>query len=85
MSEMASEPVREARAHFGDLIDRALRDESTVITRNGKEVAAVVSIDTLRKFRQLEDEADRRAIQDALDERTYSLDEVMRETLGRTD
>lgn len=85
MSEMLSEPVREARAHFGDLIDRALRDEPTVITRNGKEVAAVVSMDTLRKFRLLEDEADRRAIRDTLNEETYGLDEVMRETLDRAE
>lgn len=78
-----SEPVREARAHFGDLIDRALRDEATVITRNGKEVAAVVPVETLHKFRLLEDEADRRAIQETLNDRTYSLEEVMRETLDR--
>ncbi|MBW1603720.1 type II toxin-antitoxin system Phd/YefM family antitoxin [Streptomyces sp. JJ66] len=81
--EELREPVREARAHFGDVIDRALRDETTVITRNGKEVAAVVSMDSFRKFRLLEDEADRRAIADSVDEPTYSFEEVLRETLER--
>lgn len=83
MSEAFIEPVRSARAHFGDLIDRAGRDETTVITRNGKEVAAVVSVESFRKLKLLEDEADRRAIQDTLSERTYSLEEIMRETLDR--
>jgi prevent-host-death family protein len=83
MTRTTSEPARAARNRLGDLIDRALRGEHTVITRNGKEVAAVVPVSVLRRLRLLEDAADRRAVLDALHERTYGLDEVLRETLER--
>ncbi len=82
--EVISETARTARSRLGDLIDRALRGETTVITRHGKEVAAVVPAGALRRLRLLEDEADRRAVLDALHERTHGLDEVLRETLERT-
>lgn len=83
MPELTSEPARTARNRLGELIDRALRGETTVITRNGKEAAAVVPVRVLSRLRQLEDEADRRAVLDTLHEHTYGLDEVLRETLER--
>lgn len=54
-----------------------------MITRGGKEIAAVVPADILRRYGLLEDEADRRAVLDTLYERTHGLDEVLRETLER--
>lgn len=44
------ESIRDVRAHLAEVVERADRDDvPTVITRRGKEVAAVVSIDVLRK------------------------------------
>ena len=48
--------VRDARAHFAEVITRAQGGTPTVITRNGQEVAAVVPIDD---FNALEDAIDR--------------------------
>lgn len=49
-------PVREARAEFARLIDRAIDGGATVITRDGVPVAAVVSM------------SDYDALEDAIDE-----------------
>ncbi|MFF2042107.1 type II toxin-antitoxin system Phd/YefM family antitoxin [Kitasatospora sp. NPDC058170] len=85
MSEQPVESVsiREARERFADVVDRAERDEPTVITRRGREVAAVVPIELLREYRQWEERELVRLIEERRDEPTYSLDEVMRETLAR--
>ncbi len=48
--------VREARAHLAQIIDRSVEGGSTVITRDGVPVAAVVSMD------------DYNALEDAVDE-----------------
>ena len=48
--------VRDARAHFAEVITRAQGGTPTVITRNGEAVAAVVPIDD---FNALEDAIDR--------------------------
>ncbi|MFI9816277.1 type II toxin-antitoxin system Phd/YefM family antitoxin [Saccharothrix variisporea] len=47
--------VREARAHLADHINRAEHGDSTVITRNGVPVAALVPI---ADFNALEEAAD---------------------------
>lgn len=80
------ETIRDARAHFAEVVDRADRDDiPTVITRRGKEVAAVVSIDVLRKYQQWEE----REINRIIDERMANpapgipIEDVMRETLAR--
>ncbi|NEC06917.1 type II toxin-antitoxin system prevent-host-death family antitoxin [Streptomyces sp. SID7909] len=39
--------VREARMHLAEVIDRAESGETTVVTRNGKRVAALVPIEVL--------------------------------------
>lgn len=54
MSENAV-TVREARAHLADHINRAEQGASTVITRNGAPVAALVPI---ADFNALEEAAD---------------------------
>jgi prevent-host-death family protein len=73
--------VRDARAHFADVITRAQDGTPTVITRNGQAVAAVVPIED---FNALEDaidryfarEADRDLAEDP-DAPTYSMSEVV--------
>lgn len=65
------------------MVDRAERDEPTVITRRGREVAAVVPIALLREYRQWEELELVRLVEERRDEPTYSLEEVMRETLAR--
>jgi prevent-host-death family protein len=73
--------VRDARAHFADVITRAQNGTPTVITRNGQAVAAVVPIED---FNALEDaidryfarEADRDLAEDP-DAPTYRMSEVV--------
>lgn len=55
--ELSVESIREVRAHLADVVDRADRsDEPTIVTRRGKEVAAVVPIQMLRQYRVWEDQ-----------------------------
>jgi prevent-host-death family protein len=73
--------VRDARAHFAEVITRAHGGTPTVITRNGQAVAAVVPIED---FNALEDaidryfarEADRDLAEDP-DAPTYNMSEVV--------
>ncbi|WP_030903465.1 type II toxin-antitoxin system Phd/YefM family antitoxin [Streptomyces sp. NRRL F-5126] len=80
------ESIRDVRAHLAEVVERADREDvPTVITRRGKEVAAVVSIDVLKKYQQWEE----REINRVIDERMASpaagvpIEDVMRETLAR--
>jgi prevent-host-death family protein len=73
--------VRDARAHFADVITRAQGGTPTVITRNGQAVAAVVPIED---FNALEDAIDRYFAREAdldlaedPDAPTYSMSEVV--------
>lgn len=73
--------VRDARAHFADVITRAQGGSPTVITRNGEPVAAVVPIED---YNALEDAIDRYFAREAdrdLAENpgapTYSMSEVV--------
>lgn len=73
--------VRDARAHFAEVITRAQDGTPTVITRNGQPVAAVIPIED---FNALEDAIDRyfarEADRDLLenpDAPTYSMAEVI--------
>jgi len=83
---MPVESIRDVRAHLAEVVERADRyDQPTVITRRGREIAAVVSIDVLRKYQQWEE----REINRIIDERManpapgISIEDVMRETLAR--
>ena len=83
---MPTESIRVVRARLAEVVERADRDDMpTVITRPGKEIAAVVSIDVLRKYQEWE----AREINRIIDERMASpepgvpLEDVMRETLER--
>jgi prevent-host-death family protein len=73
--------VRDARAHFADVITRAQDGTPTIITRNGQAVAAVVPIED---FNALEDAIDRYFAKEAdhdlaenPDEPTCSMSEVV--------
>lgn len=66
---MTSLPVTEARADLGGIVQRvSLLGERVCLSRNGKDVAAVVSMDDLDLLRKLEDRVDlaeaRRALAD---------------------
>ncbi|MGP3688234.1 type II toxin-antitoxin system prevent-host-death family antitoxin [Streptomyces sp. IBSNAI002] len=71
---------------MAEVVERADRDDvPTVITRRGKEVAAVVSIEVLRTYREREE----REINRIIDERMANhvpgipIEDVMRETPAR--
>jgi prevent-host-death family protein len=73
--------VRDARAHFAEVITRAQDGTPTIITRNGQAVAAVIPIED---FNALEDAIDRYFSQEAdrdlaenPDAPTYSMSEVV--------
>ncbi|SNQ48847.1 Antitoxin [Frankia canadensis] len=73
--------VRDARAHFATVIDRAQAGSPTVITRNGQAVAAVVPIEDFNALedaidRQLSREADRDLAENP-DAPTHSMAEVI--------
>lgn len=82
MDESESElSVRDARAHFAEVITRAQHGTPTVITRNGEAVAAVVPIED---YNALEDAIDRYFANEAIryraenpDAPTYSMSEVV--------
>jgi prevent-host-death family protein len=37
--------IKDARAHFGELVDRAIREGPQIVTRNGKNAVVVVSVE----------------------------------------
>ena len=64
MSEL---PISEARDRLGEVVSRAEHgQERTVLTRHGKPVAVVISIDDLRELEAAEDGADLEAAREAL-------------------
>lgn len=73
--------VREARAHFAEVVSRAEGGTPTVITRNGRAIAALVPIED---YNALEDAIDRylaqqadRDLADHPDAPTYSMSEAV--------
>jgi len=86
MSEMPTESVRDVRSHLADVVDRADRDDqSTVITRRGKPVAAVVPIDVLRRYQEWEEREINRIVDERMTSRSTGipLEDVIQETLAR--
>ncbi|MFC8423859.1 type II toxin-antitoxin system Phd/YefM family antitoxin [Streptomyces sp. NPDC057236] len=86
MTQMPIESIRDVRAHLAEVVERADRDDTpTVITRRGRQVAAVVSIEVLRRYQAWEE----REINRLIDERMANpvagipIEDVMRETLER--
>ena len=86
MSELPTESIRDLRAHLAEVVERADRDgQATVITRRGKPVAAVVSIEVLRKYQEWEERELNRIIDERMADRAHRvpLEDVIAETLAR--
>lgn len=63
---MSTVSAREAREEFSDLLNRAsYARERVVITRNGRPVAALISMEDLELLRVLEDASDQAALREA--------------------
>ena len=77
--------VSDARDHLSEVVDRArYTQERVVLTKRGREVGAIISIDDLRLLEMLEDQLDIKAARQALEEsqgERISYDEV-RKNLG---
>jgi prevent-host-death family protein len=74
----------EAREQFAEVVNRAAYGkERLILTRRGKALAAIVPIDDLELIREIEDQFDREAIEEALrdvaEHGTIPLDEVKRQ------
>jgi len=84
MSAILEEPIRTVRGHLSEVIDRAAT-KPTVITRNGKRVAAIVSIDLLERFEELDDADLNRVLEERMANPApgIPLESVIRETLAR--
>ena len=88
MSELPTESIRDLRAHLAEVVERADRDDqATVITRRGKPVAAVVSIEVLRKYQEWEERELNRIIDERMADRSrrVPLEDVIAETLARSE
>ncbi|MFI0777939.1 type II toxin-antitoxin system Phd/YefM family antitoxin [Streptomyces sp. NPDC021212] len=88
MQPLPAESIRNVRAHLAEVVERADKDDvPTVITRRGKQVAAVVSIEVLRKYQEWEE----REINRIIDARMANpspgtpIEYIMRETLARSE
>ncbi len=71
-----------------DVVDRADRDDQpTVIAKRGREVAAVVSIDLLRKYQQWEEQEINRIVDERMANRSpgVPIEDVMKETPARSE
>src|SRR5258708_21267543 len=65
----SSEPLARARAHLGELVDRARHGgQPTVLTDHGRPAAVVVSHDMYQDYRRLQAAEDERAIKAAIDQ-----------------
>lgn len=77
--------VSDAREHLGDVVDRArYTQERVILTKRGREVGAIISIDDLKLLEMLEDQLDIKEARQTLEEsqgERISYDEV-RKKLG---
>ena len=77
--------VSDARDHLSEVVDRArYMQERVVLTKRGREVGAIISIDDLKLLEMLEDQLDIKAARQALEEsqgERISYD-VIRKNLG---
>ncbi|WP_261569535.1 type II toxin-antitoxin system Phd/YefM family antitoxin [Frankia gtarii] len=64
---MSEVPISEARDHLGEIVSKAEHaQERIILTRHGRAVAAVISIEDLRELEAAEDAADLAATREAL-------------------
>ena len=78
----------DARSRFSEVLDSASHGDEVVLTRNGRELAVVISMDAYRRFLALEEAEDVRAIQERLATPPVgpyaTLEEVIVETAARS-
>ncbi len=61
--------VSDAREHLSEVVDRArYTHERVVLTKRGREVGAIISIDDLKLLEALEDQFDVKTAKQALEE-----------------
>ncbi|MCF3964312.1 type II toxin-antitoxin system Phd/YefM family antitoxin [Streptomyces fuscigenes] len=83
---LPTQSIHDVRAHLTEVVERAdSEDLPTVITRRGKEVAAVVSIEVLRKYQEWEEREINRIIGERMADPApgIPIEDIMRETLAR--
>jgi prevent-host-death family protein len=81
--------ARALRENLAETLESAARGDDVIVTRNGRELAAVISMDAYRALVAMEDEALGRLASQRLAELDPSiplatLDEVLAETAART-
>jgi prevent-host-death family protein len=83
MSAIFVQPARQVRDHFSEVIER---DQPTVVTRHGREIAAVIAIDDFRHYQELQ----ARELHQLIEERRHevalpghTLAEMLEETIAR--
>jgi len=79
---MTELPISQARDHLGEVVAKVEHaHERAILTRHGRPVAAVVSLEDLRALEEVEDEADRLAAREALasEERRVPHGEILAE------
>ena len=80
---MTTIPAVKARAKFSDLITKAaFEKDRIVLTRNGKELAALVPIEDVLLLEELENKADLQAARKALKEKGSVPWEKLKADLG---
>lgn len=61
--------VSDARESLGEVVDRArYTHERVVLTKRGKDVGAIISMDDLKLLEMLEDQLDIKAAREAIEE-----------------
>ncbi|NOQ52930.1 MAG: type II toxin-antitoxin system prevent-host-death family antitoxin [Desulfuromonadaceae bacterium] len=61
--------VSDARDHLSEVVDRArYMHDRVVLTKRGREVGAIISIDDLKLLEMLEDQLDIKEAREALEE-----------------
>ncbi|MCD5354997.1 type II toxin-antitoxin system Phd/YefM family antitoxin [Kineosporia mesophila] len=83
MIDLPRRSVRDVRERLADVVDEACHDRPTVITRRGRPVAALVPIDTLRRYLELEEREINRIIDERMSGHLQNEDESG-EAGGRT-
>jgi prevent-host-death family protein len=75
--------VREVRENLADVVERAAHDELTIITKRGREVAAIVPIEMVREYREWEEERVLRIINErrASAQSGIPMEQIMNEVL----
>lgn len=78
---MSTEPLREVRNHFSDVVDRVEREhERVTVTRNGRAAAVILSVDDLSELEEtLSVLSDPEALADIREaDKAYAVGDVVR-------